>query len=279
MSIFLYSLVIIVTHGSLNPSMPHANAQETQLLKRFRTLFSVDRHADFDLQAQIAHIRSLEQSLPPSIGLYLLDLHAFRYAYMSQRSLSITGIAPAIYEQQGLNYYFEHLHPEDRLLITTKTLPMYQKQLSECSPQDRLKLHAALNYRIKSDLQTEDYRHVLTQLSIRSVNEDYMPVLLLGVFSQLRMEQFQGQDFKLYLAENGALTKTLVDELITANPLTDKEVLVLQKLSEGLSSKRIGDLLFISKHTVDTHRRNIIRKLGVTNSVEAVIYCRSFGWI
>jgi DNA-binding NarL/FixJ family response regulator len=136
-----------------------------------------------------------------------------------------------------------------------------------------------INSVIPENAAKEQYRHVLSQLSIRSVNAQKMPVLLLGVFSQLKLEQYRGQDFKLYLNESGQTKKILLDERLSLNPLTDKEIQILRKLLLGLSSKQVADQLFISKHTVDTHRRNILKKLDVQNSIEAVIYCRSMGWI
>lgn len=253
---------------------------ESEMLIRFRSLFKVDANARFNLEQEIGQIKQLENSLPTSIGLYLLDLHSLSYAYMSQRSLNITGINPKSYEQFGLNHFFAHLHPEDRALIAEKTLPLYKKTLNDCSPEERKLLNASLNYRIKADNVDEDsYRHVLAQLSIRSVNEQGMPTLLLGVFSQLSLGQYLGQDFKLYLSENGVTTKILLDEHLSSNPLTEKEISVLKYLSQGLSSKQIADITFTSKHTVDTHRRKILKKLSVNNSIEAVIYCRSVGWI
>jgi DNA-binding CsgD family transcriptional regulator len=240
----------------------------------------VTANATFNLEEEIVQIKQLENSLPSSIGLYLLDLHSLTYAYMSQRSVNITGIDPKSYEQLGLNHFFAQLHPEDRQLIANKTLPLYKKMLKECSVEERKLLNASLNYRIKSE-NSEDpsYRHVLAQLSIRSVNQLGMPVLLLGVFSQLSLDQYLGQDFKLYLSENGVTTKILLDEHLSSNPLTDKEVEVLRYLAQGLSSKQIAEMTFTSKHTVDTHRRKVLKKLAVSNSIEAVIYCRSVGWI
>jgi DNA-binding NarL/FixJ family response regulator len=45
--------------------------------------------------------------------------------------------------------------------------------------------------------------------------------------------------------------------------LTDREREVLQLIAEGRSSTQIGKLLFISARTVDTHRKNIMSKLGI----------------
>ena len=48
----------------------------------------------------------------------------------------------------------------------------------------------------------------------------------------------------------------------------EQEILVL--ISKGLTSQGIGDELFISKYTVETHRKNILRKLEVNSSTELV---------
>lgn len=47
--------------------------------------------------------------------------------------------------------------------------------------------------------------------------------------------------------------------------LTEREVEVLTALAEGLANKEIGERLFISPRTVDTHRTNLMRKLDTHN--------------
>lgn len=52
--------------------------------------------------------------------------------------------------------------------------------------------------------------------------------------------------------------------------LTKKEKVVLEQLIEGKKKKEIATALFVSPHTVDTHLRNIYRKLHVHSKTEAV---------
>jgi len=47
--------------------------------------------------------------------------------------------------------------------------------------------------------------------------------------------------------------------------LSEREVEVLAALAEGLGNKEIGERLFISSRTVDTHRTNLMRKLDTHN--------------
>jgi DNA-binding NarL/FixJ family response regulator len=52
--------------------------------------------------------------------------------------------------------------------------------------------------------------------------------------------------------------------------LSSREKEVLQHLLEGLSKRQIGDKLFVSHNTIDTHLRNIYAKLQVNSRVSAV---------
>jgi len=54
--------------------------------------------------------------------------------------------------------------------------------------------------------------------------------------------------------------------------LSDREIQIVQLLSQGLTSKRIGASLGISVKTVETHRANIMRKLSVGSIAELVRY-------
>lgn len=54
------------------------------------------------------------------------------------------------------------------------------------------------------------------------------------------------------------------------NQLSSREKEVVKCLAKGMNSKNIGKALFISEHTVRTHRRNIMHKLQVKTSVELI---------
>ena len=57
--------------------------------------------------------------------------------------------------------------------------------------------------------------------------------------------------------------------------LTDREKEILLLIKEGKLSKQIADILEISIHTVNRHRQNILEKLSVGNSIEAVMAAES----
>lgn len=62
-----------------------------------------------------------------------------------------------------------------------------------------------------------------------------------------------------------------------ANPLSEREIEVLQAIREGRSNKEIADTLFVAESTVKTHLKNIFVKLGVSNRTHAVSLAQDTG--
>jgi two-component system, NarL family, response regulator NreC len=54
--------------------------------------------------------------------------------------------------------------------------------------------------------------------------------------------------------------------------LTDREKEVLQLLAEGRSNKEVAVVLELGVSTVETHRANLMQKLGLRNTAELVLY-------
>ena len=69
-----------------------------------------------------------------------------------------------------------------------------------------------------------------------------------------------------------------IDELseveYTCDPvvISGREIEVITLIAEGLTNAQISEKLFLSKHTVNTHRKNIMAKLGVKNTAGIVMY-------
>jgi DNA-binding NarL/FixJ family response regulator len=58
----------------------------------------------------------------------------------------------------------------------------------------------------------------------------------------------------------------------TRAPLSAREREVLQLLAEGLSSPEISQRLYVATSTIETHRRNIARKLGIHSVADLTKY-------
>ncbi len=60
------------------------------------------------------------------------------------------------------------------------------------------------------------------------------------------------------------------------NQLTHREQQILKMLAEGLNNPKISEQLYISRRTVEQHRKNINRKLNVQNYKDIISYAYAF---
>jgi len=59
--------------------------------------------------------------------------------------------------------------------------------------------------------------------------------------------------------------------------LSGREVEIIKLIAEGNSNQNIADKLFLSIHTIYTHRKNIMKKLKLKSPVELVLYALNSG--
>lgn len=60
------------------------------------------------------------------------------------------------------------------------------------------------------------------------------------------------------------------DEFVNKMHLTGREIEIIKLIAQGKPAKEIANQLFLSLHTVDTHRRNILTKLKLKNIADLV---------
>lgn len=70
-----------------------------------------------------------------------------------------------------------------------------------------------------------------------------------------------------------------VDPVIafSQHKLSEREIEVITFIAEGLTSKEMADRMFISEHTIKTHRKNIFRKLKVKDTNELIRFAMNEG--
>jgi DNA-binding NarL/FixJ family response regulator len=54
--------------------------------------------------------------------------------------------------------------------------------------------------------------------------------------------------------------------------ISEREMEIITLIAEGHSNKEVADKLFLSTHTITTHRKNIMSKLGVNNTAGLVLF-------
>lgn len=69
------------------------------------------------------------------------------------------------------------------------------------------------------------------------------------------------------------------EQTVETDGLSEREIDVIKLVACGATNKEVSDKLFISSRTVETHRRNIMDKLGLNNIAELIKYAIKRGYV
>jgi len=121
---------------------------------------------------------------------------------------------------------------------------------------------------LTKDVEPEEFLHTLEQVAAgeQPIGATVLgrPLLARRVFNELRsLVDFNEAD-------------VLVSE---SKSLSFREIAVLDCVAQGLSNREIAEALYISEQTVKNHMSGVLRKLNVTDRVQAVMLAIRNGWI
>lgn len=99
--------------------------------------------------------------------------------------------------------------------------------------------------------------------------------ILTAIDSAIKGKKFYSGEVLDLILELGQNKPVIEDNV----QLTISEVEIVRLIAGGMTTKDIAEKKCISFHTVNTHRKNIFRKLGVSNASELIIHAIKSGWI
>lgn len=172
-------------------------------------------------------------------------------------------------------YLETRIHPDDlivlgatqsKLLEFIQTLPIEQrkdyKHIYEC--------------RLKN--ADGNYIRFIFQQQILELDKDGNPWLLFGVFD-ISPDTSPLEHVKLRVInyKTGEIVPFSIIEQESNIKLSGREKEILEMVRKGMLSKEISKRLFLSIHTVNKHRQNIMQKMDTNNVLEAIDYARKLG--
>lgn len=183
------------------------------------------------------------------------------------------GIKPAEYNP-GVE--LELTHPEDRdrfIAARTKLLKKSAEMFDK--GDDYLLLSSNLRFRHTKG----HYKHFLMQAYLFSVMEPLPAVYVFAIKTDIEWFGKIKYGYHFYSGKDMDNFRLPDKELIlTGCVFTDREFEILSLIRDGLDSQTIGENLFISSHTVDTHRRNILKKTGKASTAELIMDLQEQGF-
>lgn len=142
----------------------------------------------------------------------------------------------------------------------------YLNNIYQFSP--RLKVIIFSSYNTPSLIKTALEKKVNGYLLKDAPKEEFIQALRTVFEDEIfvsKNAQITRDEFKQNTSDNN-----LMDGFLKKNNLSYRELEVIQLIVKGLTSDAIAEQLYISKHTVQSHRKNILRKLSLHSKAEIV---------
>jgi DNA-binding CsgD family transcriptional regulator len=198
----------------------------------------------------------------PKQAIYMFDYESKKIVY----SRGIEQVLGYNQKEFSLKLLINYIHPNQRKLLDLIMNASIETGLSgNFNPEDQYNLIYKVQHK------NGQYIPILRQAQVIDTNSDG------GMLANISLiTDFTGMDdgntVKWKLTASDKAKKLFNKALKGAirNTFTKQEHIILQELKKGISSKIIADTLNISKHTVDKHRSNMIKKTGVKNTAELI---------
>ena len=200
---------------------------------------------------------------------FVVDVYKSKYVYASSNFADLLGYDAnkiATLERQG-DYLESRFHPDDfdQLVDLQIKLGQFIYSLPLEQRNDYCNIYS---FRVRNTKQ--QYVRVTNRLQVLEQGLSGKAWLILGNMS-ISPDQKNSEhvDCTVLNLRNGELFSPTLLSSPTSH-LTERETEILHLIQKGLLSKEIANKLQISIHTVNIHRQNLLHKLEVQNSIEAI---------
>lgn len=195
------------------------------------------------------------------------DFYKRNYYYTSERFNLMFGFKENKLPDMNQQWYRERFHPDDYIINVAGI--EFHKFIKQQPIKEKKNFKLTHDFRIKNEanqwirLLVQDY-----MLEIDTVGNPWLAMKLCDT------SPIQDVNANATSVCRNIITNEIIFSLEgksdSPENISDREKEVLSLIAEGMRSKEIAEKLIISANTVNNHRRNLLEKLNVTNSSEAV---------
>ena len=172
-------------------------------------------------------------------------------------------------EEINPGHYTHLVHPDDEERLGQARSRVYKMEKAIFQAQKGSVL-TSYNLRIRN--AKGNYIEVFVQDYMFYSPIPHKAVFLIQVITDIAWYKMKKDRFHLYAGNDLSLFRFPDRELLEIGPgLSYREFEIIRLIAAGLGSKEIADKLFLSVHTVNTHRSNILGKTG-RSQISDVIY-------
>lgn len=217
------------------------------------------------IDAAIAEIAGVADKLPGVVIIH--DFRDWSVVWMSDRGLKAMGVTleeiTSITVQEYHSRYFNNEDSKDYV-------PKLAGLLERNNDDDYCTFFQQVRFNL-----LEDWNWHMSSVKILARDEENKPLLSLTIAFPIDTMHHMTAKASRLLEENNFLRKNFHQFA----KLSKRERDVLKFIALGNSSADTAEALFISQHTVETHRKNIRQKLGMPSFFDLSQYARAFDLI
>jgi DNA-binding CsgD family transcriptional regulator len=170
----------------------------------------------------------------------------------------------------------EYIHPDDsaRYVHLVKITNEWARDIKP----DPFSVEVVIDYRIRK--KDGRYIKVMRQSTIYEHCRDRSPRSAFNMLTDITgIKTDNSVNLSIASLETGEVYLENRDIFPSDVQFSTREMEILLRLKKGMNSATIADELFISRHTVDTHRRNMLSKTTCRNVMEMVQMASRMGII
>ncbi|SEJ79407.1 regulatory protein, luxR family [Dyadobacter sp. SG02] len=210
-----------------------------------------------------------------STAIFLLDYTSKKYPILGNGIEQVMGHKKEAFEEGGLDFMLQQYR--DFEILNHEIFPDQVKAMNQHAPDELANLRFSRSYRFKR--HDGKINTVLQRHTIISSEQSKVPVAIFGFAWDISnhtengkvIHQIEKYDHtkKIWIP---LLFKEYYPDIDQRSLLSRREIEILKWSVEGMSSKQIAEKLHIAFHTVNTHRRNMLRRTNCGNSMELLRY-------
>ncbi|KJD31548.1 LuxR family transcriptional regulator [Tamlana nanhaiensis] len=230
-------------------------------------------YAKPSLESHIEKIIELDPYLPYNSTFFCItNTQKLSFEYVSKNLKACLGLDVEALKSGGMNMFWKRMHPNDLEQWLNALNGLMEFTLNEIDDASRSKMSYTWNYRLKNG--NNEYVNIIQNTTPLEFDANNKPIIGLAHYTvlsgEINMEVCASA--KMLNENNEYETKYFSNfsNKLLANGVSNRERDVIRLLMLKYTSKQIAEKLSISHNTVDTHRRNIMKKLNVSSTGELI---------
>jgi len=245
--------------------------KQSQIKDLYRFIFkSYDKPS---LKKHIEKLIELDEYLPYSSTFFCVtNTQELTFEYVSKNYNSCLGLDASELKVHGMRYFWSRIHPEDVDAWLSALNNLMEFTLSEIPEERRKDANYTWNFRLKN--ADDIYVNIVQNTTPLVFDSAGKPIIGLAHYTVLdpniKMEITASAKLLNAKKEYETIYFNNFSQKLLDDGISNRERDVIRLLVLNHTSKEISKKLSISPHTVDTHRRNILKKLKISSTGELV---------